>query len=158
MGLHLSNEDSSSIFQPLLWKLSDYNEMKRLDVIFPLIKCIVIYNHNNSPGMSLRNEFFCFIPYPTYPTYILHILQITTKNFVQFSIFNFFAPRKLCSTFFCLPWTLFNWLNFLHWHFCSAYICAFPAIQHFSIWKKCSMISFQRNIIIDINNWHLFKM
>ena len=79
------------------------NEMKRLDVIFPLIKCIVIYNHNNSPGMSLRNEFFCFIPYPTYPTYILHILQITTKNFVQFSIFNFFAPRKLCSTFFCLP-------------------------------------------------------
>ena len=30
------------------------NEMKRLDVIFPLIKCFVIYNHN-SPGMSLRN-------------------------------------------------------------------------------------------------------
>ena len=150
------------------------NQMKRLDVIFLLTKCIVIYNHNNTPGISLRIVYyFSASSHILHTPHILHMLQMTTKNFVQMLCSTFFALREICSTFFCrswtlfnyfcpswtlfnffLPWTLFNWLNFLHWHFSPAYIYVFSAMQHLSIENR-SMISFQRNIIIVITNWHL---
>ena len=100
------------------------DQMKRLDVIFLLTECIVIYNHNNTPEISLRIVYYFSASYPTYPTYPTYpkicILQMTTKNFVQMpfstflpfanfvqpflpllnSIQLFFTPPELCSTFF----------------------------------------------------------
>jgi len=82
------------------------NQIKRLDVIFLLTKCIVIYNHNNTPGISLRIvNYFSPSSHILHTPHILHILQMTTKNFVQMlcSTFFAFALNEICSTFFATP-------------------------------------------------------
>ena len=139
------------------------NQMKRLDVIFLLTKCIVIYNHNNTSGISLRIVYyFSASSHILHTPHILHILQMTTKNFVQMLCSTFFALREICSTFFCRSWTLFNYFcpswtlfNF----FSSPELCSTDSTSYTDTSLPPTYMSFLRCSIfpLKIVVWYLFR-
>ena len=158
MGLHLSNEGSSSIFQPLLWKLSDFkwNGKVRCHISIDKMHCDLqsqqfTWNVLEKLVFLLHPIIYISHIYPTYPTN-------NNKKLCPVFYFQFFCPSQTLLNFFLPPLNFVQLTQLLtlallfRLHMCLSCDAAFLHL------KKCSMISFQRNIIIDINNWHLFKM